>query len=95
MHRVVMIPFAAPNKTIALKNINNALRYFILIFYYSSFFGTVAGPLPVVGVFGIDINGHSKAMHAVAAGTIYIAPQKGAANIKQVFFPFGMLIKLL
>lgn len=69
-----MVPFATPYKAVLLKNINNALGYAVFVFNIITLIGTMAGPLPIVGVIGIDIYRHPKTVHAVPVSAFNIAP---------------------
>src|SRR6185312_4856697 len=93
MHSIIMVPFAAPYKTMPFKYIHNYLRYPVFVFNRGIFVCAFAGPFPVVGISGVYINGHSKTMHAVPVRTANVSPGKGTADMRKIFFQFGMFVK--
>ena len=65
--------------------LNYNVRYSVVVCKACIFVGALAGPLPIVGISGIDIYGHPEAVHAVAMSAGDISPCKSTADIGEVF----------
>jgi len=81
-----MVPFATPYKTIFFKYIHNNLWYAVFVSNVGILVFALACPLPIVGVNSVEVDGHTKTMHAVPVGAADIAPQKGTSNIADILF---------
>ena len=81
MHGVKMGPFASPNKAMFLKNINDPLRNFVLVFRLRILIGTATSPLPVIGIARIQINGNSEGMIAQSFCAVNVSPIESPTNI--------------
>jgi hypothetical protein len=67
MHRVVVVPLAAPNKTMLLKNVHDLPRN--LIFVRDPALGARLGPQPVVGSRCRDVDRDPVTVRTEAVGT--------------------------
>src|SRR5271166_777772 len=65
VHRIVMKPLPAPDKTVPLEDLDNLGRYRATV---RAIDHLRAMPVPVVGARGADIDGRAPAMHARFSG---------------------------
>lgn len=81
-----MIPLAAPHKSVLFEYLNYNVRYSIFVCEGGIFISALAGPFPIIGVSGIDVNRHPETMHAVTVRSCNITPGKGASDVGKVLF---------
>src|SRR5215831_20700651 len=60
MHRVIVGPLPAPDKTVPLEDVDNLGRYRVG--------GLAAGPEPIIGIGGIDVDRRTPGVHARLPG---------------------------
>ena len=87
-----MVPLAAPDETVFFKHINNLLGDTVFVAQFGVFIGAFTIPLPVVGVFHVDVDGHAKAVHTQAIGAFDDPPKEGSTGVFEVLFQAGELI---
>ena len=77
MHGVEVVPSPAPDEAMLLKDANNLERYAIFITNLVKFSLAGIGPLPIVRVCDIDVDGHAIAVGAEPVGTTPLPPVEG------------------
>jgi len=84
VHRIIVIPFAAPDEAMLFEGFDD--------FSWDLVGGTAAAfaPAPVGGVFGVDVDGGAEGVDAEAPGPGDVAPVEGAADGNQVFPKLGI-----
>ena len=88
-----MVPLASPDESVFFKHINNLFGDTVFVAQFGVFVGAFTIPLPVVGVFHVDVDGHAKAVHAQAVGALDDPPEEGASRVFQVLFQAGEFVQ--
>ena len=87
MHRIVVVPFAAPNKAVALKNLDDPVRDAVVV--RNRPIGIAGGaPAPIIGIVRININCDAEGMSAQLIGSGDWSPVKRAASLENIFLVF-------
>ena len=88
MHRVVVIPLAAPDKAVSLEYRDNPMRNPILV---RNQFSMIARgvPTPIVRVIRIDIDSDAKGMCTQLFGSGDRSPVEGAAGLENILLLLG------
>ena len=76
MHGVEVVPLAAPDEALGLKDVHHLFRETITIHIASRFFIRLR-PVPIVSVLHAQIDGDGKAVHALALGPFHVSPIEG------------------
>ena len=74
VHRVVVIPPSAPDKSVLLEHADNLHRYAVGVLYAVGLLLAWVLPQSVVGVRHVYIDGYSVAVRAHAVGSAHLSP---------------------
>src|SRR5580704_10332644 len=86
MHRVVVIPFAAPDKSVPFKYLHDRMGYPISIGYFTVSIGF--GPTPVVRVIAVNVDSDAERVSAKLVGSGNRSPVICAGGGGDVLFLF-------
>ena len=80
VHKIIFVPFAAPNKALVFKGRHNGCGVTFLQGVRAQL-----APAPVGGNAGADVKGNAKSMGAQAVFARYAPPSKTAVHLEQGF----------
>ena len=89
VHGVVVIPSPTPDEAMLLEDIDDLLGNLVFISYSVHLSRTPIRPLPVVGIFGADVNGDAVAVSALSFRTAHRPPIEGR-RLVEIFSQFGI-----